>query len=69
MITFLADNALSSFFLLLRFFLSDLEVDCGLLLFLLITKELFRVNFLRLIAFLIKGLAEAMLLLLALFLI
>jgi hypothetical protein len=67
-IIFLADNVLSLFFLLLRFFLDGLKADSSLLFLLLITKKLFRVDFLRLIIFLIKRLAGAVLPLLALFL-
>jgi hypothetical protein len=68
-ITFLADNALLLSFLLLRFFLSGLKADYGSLLSLLTIKKLFKINFLRLIAFLIKRPAKAVLPLLALFLI
>jgi hypothetical protein len=68
-IIFLVDNVLLLFFFLLYFFLDGLEADCGLLLFLLITKKLFRVNFLYLIAFLVERLAGAILSPLALFLI
>jgi hypothetical protein len=69
MITFLASNVLSLSFLLLRFFLSGLEADSNSLFLSPTTKKLFRVNFLRLIVFLIKRPAETVLSLLALFLI